>query len=488
MSLTLYFVVAVITLCYLWIKRRYSFWKNRGFLQAEASFPFGSFKGIGTKVTSYEALDVCYKEFKGKAPAIGIYSFFSPNIMPIDPELIKNILGKDFASFQSRGMYYNKKDDPMSANILTLDGQEWKDRRQKFTSMFSSSKMKMMFEILDKIGDKLVNTLGRKITESSEQDMRNWAQRFTADNIGTTAFGIDCCCIEDPNSEFMKYGRRLFDLTTFELIKFFFAVDYPNLARKLGIRFNPKEVADFFYETFIQTFEYREKNKIQRNDFVSMLLELKEQFTRVELAAEAMLVYAAGYETSSTLMTFTLYALALNPEIQQRLRNEITTEIEENDGKLTYEMLFGFKYLDMVINETLRMFPPIADNMRTCNKDYTIPGTNLIIPSGTTVEINTYSLHHDPEYFPEPEKFIPERFSEENIKNIKPSTFLPFGSGPRLCLGMRFGLMQSKMGIAKLITEFSFSACDKTTIPMKFVPSAPFLTPQNGMWLKVEKI
>jgi cytochrome P450 family 6 len=108
-------VIILITLCFVWIKRRYSYWRNRGFLQTSTSFPFGSFKGIGTKVTSYEALDVCYKEFKGKAPAIGIYSFLSPNVMIIDPELIKNILVKDFASFQSRGMYYNKKDDPMGA-------------------------------------------------------------------------------------------------------------------------------------------------------------------------------------------------------------------------------------------------------------------------------------------------------------------------------------------------------------------------------------
>jgi cytochrome P450 family 6 len=294
--------------------------------------------------------------------------------------------------------------------------------------------------------------------------------------------------LEDPNSEFMKNGRRLFDLTTFELIRFFFSVDYPDLARKLGFRFNPKEVADFFYNTFIQTFEYRAKNNVQRNDFVSMLLELKDQFTPLELAAESMLVFAAGYETSSTLMTFTLYSLATNPDIQNKLRDEITSAIEENDGKLTYEMLFGFKYLDMVMSETLRMYPPIADNMRKCNSDYTIPGTNLVIPKDTTVEINTYSLHHDPEYFPEPQKFIPERFSDENVKNIKPFTYLPFGEGARICLGMRFGLMQSKMGIAKLIKDFSFSPCEKTPIPMKFVASFPFLAPVGGMWLKIEKI
>jgi cytochrome P450 family 6 len=115
MSLLVFFTIALPTLAYLWIKKRYSFWKSKGFVEAEASFPFGSMKGVGTSITSYEALDKCYKQFKGKAPIAGFYSFLSPNLIPIDPELIKNILVRDFNSFQNRGMYYNREDDPLSA-------------------------------------------------------------------------------------------------------------------------------------------------------------------------------------------------------------------------------------------------------------------------------------------------------------------------------------------------------------------------------------
>jgi cytochrome P450 family 6 len=277
-------------------------------------------------------------------------------------------------------------------------------------------------------------------------------------------------------------------MTTLELIKFLVAAEFPDFSRKMGLTAFPKDTTSFFARTFMETFEYRKKNNVQRNDFVSMLLGLKEFFTPMELAAESMLVFGAGFETSSTLMTFTLYALATNLDIQNKLRDELTAGIEENDGKLTYEMLFGFKYLDMVINESLRMYPPIADNVRKAAGDYQIAGTKLVIPKDTLISINTISLQNDPQYYPEPEKFIPERFSDENVKNIKPFTFIPFGEGNRQCLGMRFGLMQSKMGIAKLITNFTFSPAEKTTIPMKFMPSAPFLAPINGMWLKVEKI
>jgi cytochrome P450 family 6 len=154
--------------------------------------------------------------------------------------------------------------------------------------------------------------------------------------------------LEDPNSEFLKHGTRLFDITTFELIKFFFASGFPNFSRKLHLRQNPKEPSDFFLNTFLQTFEYREKNNVKRNDFVSMLLGLKDSFTPEELAAEGFLVYAGGFETSSTLITFACYEIARDMEIQQRLRDEIKSGLEENDGKLTYDMLFGFKYLDQV--------------------------------------------------------------------------------------------------------------------------------------------
>lgn len=206
-----------------------------------------------------------------------------------------------------------------------------------------------------------------------------------------------------------------------------FGTEWPDLARKLGLRFIPKTAGDFFLNAFIQTITYREKNQVNRNDYVSLLLRLKDVYTKTELAAEAFIAFFGGLETSSTAMTFILYELAIHSEIQQKLREEVTSGINGNDGKLTYELLFSFKYLDMVINEGLRKYPPIATPLRKSTKDYQIPGTDLLIFKGTVILINTYSFQHDEEYFPEPEKFDPERFSDENVRNIKPFTNIPFG-------------------------------------------------------------
>ena len=294
--------------------------------------------------------------------------------------------------------------------------------------------------------------------------------------------------MDDDNSEFFKHGKRVGNPTSFELVKFFITNAFPDLCRKLHVTTTPKESADFFLNNFIQTFEHREKNDVKRNDFVSLLLGLRNFYTPTELAGESFLVFSGGSETSSILITFTCYELALNSDIQQRLRDEINAGLEENNGKMTNEMLHGFKYLDMVVNESLRKYPPIPGSLRKCTKDYEIPGTSLMVSKGTTIQLMSFSLHRDPEYYPDPEKFDPERFNDENSKARNPFTFLPFGEGPRNCIGMRFGLMQSKIAIAKLVTTFEILPTEKTVNPMKFVASSPFLDPVGGMWLNLKKI
>lgn len=118
MGVILYLLIGVIALVYYLVKKRYSYWTDREFLSPSSSFPFGSLKGVGSKTTLAEKLDTIYKNYKGKTPAVGMYFFLHPTIIPIDPELCKNIFVRDFASFHDRGFYYNKEDDPVSAKCV----------------------------------------------------------------------------------------------------------------------------------------------------------------------------------------------------------------------------------------------------------------------------------------------------------------------------------------------------------------------------------
>ena len=110
-----YFLVALLALSYVWIKRRFSFWSRKNILQVDGSLPFGSMAGLGRTATTFEIFDTFYKKYKNKAQFIGFYSFLSPNLLILDPNLIKEILSKEFSSFNHRGIYSNKVDDPSSS-------------------------------------------------------------------------------------------------------------------------------------------------------------------------------------------------------------------------------------------------------------------------------------------------------------------------------------------------------------------------------------
>lgn len=125
-------------------------------------------------------------------------------------------------------------------------------------------------------------------------------------------------------------------------------------------------------------------------------------------------------------MAFCAYELALNEDIQNRLREEIEEVLEKYNGDVTYDSIIEMKYLDMVFNETLRRYPVVDLQIRQCAKDFQIPKTNLVIPSGSAILIPVAGIHNDPNYFENPEKFDPERFTEENVKKIRPHTYIPF--------------------------------------------------------------
>lgn len=123
MNIFVFSSLVIFAAIYVWLKNRRNYWINRGFPSAELIFPFGCLKGIGSEKSLCVGLDEFYKKFKGKGPAVGLFYFTKPTLLPIDPELIKNILSTNFDCFQDRLLYYNKKDDPISAHLLALEGK-----------------------------------------------------------------------------------------------------------------------------------------------------------------------------------------------------------------------------------------------------------------------------------------------------------------------------------------------------------------------------
>ena len=125
---------------------------------------------------------------------------------------------------------------------------------------------------------------------------------------------------------------------------------------------------------------------------------------------------------------------------------------------------------------------------RSAAADYNVPNTDYVIPKDTFTIIPIYALQHDPEYYPDPEKFDPDRFNEENTANRNPYAFMPFGEGPRICIGLRFGMMQTRIGLISILRHFKISPTAKTPIPMVFRTDSTVLAPVGGMHLNITKL
>lgn len=126
--------------------------------------------------------------------------------------------------------------------------------------------------------------------------------------------------------------------------------------------------------------------------------------------------------------------------------------------------------------------------MRIVTKPYKVPGLDFTFEVDTKLWIPVYALHHDPEYFPNPSVFDPERFTPEMVANRNNSTYLPFGDGPRNCIGLRFGMMQARVGMVTLLSNYDLSLCEKSVVPLKIEKKSIILTAEGGVYLKFEKL
>ncbi|XP_059610496.1 probable cytochrome P450 6a14 [Phlebotomus argentipes] len=492
--------VTLVAIGYFFVKKKYSYWEERGFPHLKATFPMGSVWGVGYKKHVSLFFQDAYREMKGKDVVGGMYFMIEPTLLVMDLDFTKTILIKDFQYFHDRGVYVNERDDPLTANLFGLSGQKWRVLRGKLSPTFTSGKMKMMHTTIIAVAEEFGKFLQPYAKKGEEVEWKDILARFTTDVIGNCAFGVDCNSLKDPNTEFRQVGKKIFQFGAVGFIKILFIQVFPNAAKALRMKTNSDEIANFFMKLLKDTIEYREKNNVKRNDFLSLLIQLKNtgklegdsvdlgKLTFEELAAQTFVFFGAGFETSSAAMSFALYELALNQEIQDRAREEIKSILEKHEGNFTYDACMELKYLERIIQETLRKYPVVDNVLRTATNDYQIPGDNRVIQKGIALAVPVYAIHHDPEIWPNPERFDPDRFTEENIRNRHSMAWMPFGEGPRMCIGMRFALMQTRVGLATILSKYRIDVTQKTPIPMVFSAASPFLSTPGGMWLKIEEI
>ncbi|XP_053698287.1 probable cytochrome P450 6a14 [Sabethes cyaneus] len=500
----LYLLLPALVLLYVYIRRKFSYWAERNVPHAPGAPPMGSFNGMGTKYHMNEILDRVYQRFKRtgiSSTAAGMYIGFSPMLVIYDLDLVKQILVKDFNSFRDRGMYYNEKDDPLSAHLFAIEGEKWRFLRNKLSPTFTSGKIKYMFHTIKDIGDELLGCFDKYIESKKPANVKAIAQRFTCDVIGSCAFGLECNTLKNEGSKLLTIGDAVFKPGRIRTMWMFVLVSYRDLSRKLGFKQLQSDVTNYFMGVIQNTINYREENKITRQDFLQLLIQLKnkgtieeheeeskETITLNEAAAQAFLFFVAGFETSSAALSFALYELAAHPDIQDKTREEIKRVLALHGGHITYEALRDMTYLDQVVNETLRKYPPVGNVFRIANESYRLTNPDVTIEKGNIVIVPIYSIHHDPEIYPDPDRFDPERFAPDQIAARHSHSFLPFGDGPRNCIGMRFGLLEIKFAIVQLLNRVRFTVNERTKEPLNMSVKSTMLDVEGGIWLDTSRI
>ncbi|KAK3090229.1 hypothetical protein FSP39_010220 [Pinctada imbricata] len=408
-------------------KWKHSFWRRRG-LEGPEPTPFLGNLGMIREKGIWGFHTDCRNRF-GKV--YGSYMGHVPEINVADPVLVKELLVKRFGSFPNR---YSRVEpiDEQKGMVFFAKDDHWKYIRNTLTATFSSGKMRVTSPAISDCCDKLMDNIKEQSNDGKDivEIKRKVVYSIMEDRkTGTT-----------QRKDFMQIMMNSHNE----------AVDKEDKANMVDIKGNSSW-----------------KNR---------------GFTIDEVTANAFLFFLAGYDTTANTLSFMAYNLAMYPECQEKCIAEVDRVLGQD--KPNYDNVLKLQYLDNCMNETLRMYGPASATNREVLEDCEIAGYK--VPKGCALNIPIFVIHHDPEYWPEPYKFDPDRFLPEEKEKRHPYAFLPFGHGPRNCIGMRLAYLEAKAAIASILRKYRFVRCSETEDPVVLDVKSNILRAKNGIKVKLE--
>lgn len=464
------------------------------------------------KPTQIESLERWQKEY---GDVFGFFLGDTPIVVVKDLDMIKEIFVKGFSNFNGRGHILRMYElQPLFfKQLLFCKGQEWRDTRTCMGQFFTPAKLKMVMPSLMDAQRQFIENLAVSAESGAELEITSYCERFTFDVISKTAFGIDTDVQRKPHNTLFQVARAVFPNfmdgflyhVSQNLYHWPWLIKTPLNLINLCI---PNPLAEMTSKAKA-VIEFRKQNpEVNRPDMAQILLDnelgrrkeairggANEQTDRGTLtpaamdtiAANCMSIFTAGFEPTKLALTYWFYLMGKHPNVQERMREEVLQAYKVEGDHLSMETLTSLPYTNQVISEIMRLYPPVSTVTTRCaEKDWRYG--KYLIKKGTSVMVPVYQLHHDPQYWVEPEKFDPDRFSPENKHLINPIVYQPFGIGPRECIGQRLALLELASAATHVLRHFRISLGPSQKPHLELYTYSVVLAPKGDVWIKVEKL
>lgn len=488
-------IVAALTCICFWVfnrRRQHTFFEKHGIPGPKPDLFAGNWLQL-----SEDRLEVMERWIEQYGKVFGFYLGEAPYMVIADTELIKQCFVRDTnLAFDRPKQIFNT--EILSSNLVALAGEEWKQVRATLNPLFTSTNLKMMAQIITNCSDNMLEVIDDAAGRGEIVDMEEVSRGFSMDVMTKSTLGWQVDCQKDPNHPFLNDFRKFFDdgdnqdvvnAIRFPFLRKLMNIFYPYSSKGPVI----KDVAGHI----LNMIDLRRRGQnAPSTDILQMMLDTQrisqsatagtEKAPMIledrHLLSNCLIFMIAGFHTTAVSLALVMHVLAKYHEEQERVFTEIVKALPDGE-EITYGVVQQLKRLDMVLCETLRLYPPaVLFTSRACNKDTTVMGH--FFPAGVNVLAPTWHIHHDPELWTDPFKFDPERFSEGAKSH---PGYLPFGVGPRVCIGMRLALLEVKIAVCSIVRRYKIFQCDQTQDPIKFHVTPLVMRPEKGIRLRLER-
>nr|QVK45574.1 cytochrome P450 [Brachionus paranguensis] len=363
-----------------------------------------------------------------------------------------------------KSVQYNFLHPWLGTGLLTSHGEKWTKRRRLITPTFHFEILNDFLNVMNEQADILVEILAKLTRQNQEINIFERLKACALDVICESAMGQHVNAQNDETSEYVQAVARISELVTF---RFFDPLQWPDFiyrrtAKGKDFKRCLKILRDFGKKVIFERNSHLDDVDLtskKRIAFLDLLLKAKrmdQSITFDDIREEVDTFVFEGHDTTAAAASWACQLIGSHPEVQKKLHEEIDSVLGQSNRHLTNDDLKELTYLDLVIKETLRLFPSVPYFGRTLSEDCEVGGYKVL--KGETAVIVAYMIHRDVKYYPDPEKFDPERFLPENTKNRNPYAYIPFSAGRRNCIGQRFALMEEKVILANILRRFEIKS------------------------------